>query len=97
MDVVTALIEPTEGGLYGWYQGTSGNIDKSFFRGVYVPDEPYRVIYMLSPRGKLRVRQDLTWCSPLIGQRPVCFLPRSWIGKRVNRYVVPLSAGRRRK
>ena len=95
--VVTALIEPDFSGLFGWWQGWKGSMDREFLRGFYVPDEPYRVIYALNDKGDLQVRAKGGWDTPFVRNTPVCFIPRTWIGKRVNRWVVPLSAARRAK
>ena len=65
-----------------------------------VPDEPYQVIYALSPTGQFKVgtTEYFGWrCLEDHGGCYVCFIPRTWIGKRVNRWVVPLSAARRTK
>ena len=92
MDVVARLIQHEAGG----YLGVDGKrIDRSYV-SVPVPDEPYQVIFVLSETGKYKVDNLDTayaWISAEgLQSMAVCFIPRSWRGKRLNRYVVPLSA-----
>lgn len=56
-----------------------------------VPQGPYQVIFALSPRGTYLVRDYEG--VPVVESLALCPLPRSWIGLRINRYVVPMSAG----
>lgn len=62
----------------------------------------YELRYRQSPNGKLKVRDSEGGFGCKIGEydkilgeynlcRSVCFLPKSWKGKRFNRYVKVLS------
>ena len=98
MDVVTKPIFYTDGCVATWMNGDQAMINQGRLLQFLPPDEPYQVIYVLSARGQYPVTQ---WVEcpfmpyACINGTPVCFLPPTWIGKRVNRYVVPLSAARR--
>ena len=94
MDVVTRLIQRK-----GWWFTDNGHhtrVENVFFKGI--PTEPYQVIYALSGTGEYEVTDfgySYGWCK--VNGMANCFLPFEWVGKRVNRYVVPLSAAKRAK
>ncbi len=98
MDVVTRLIWRTDGLLCTWLNGDVIGRTRDLFEKAIceVPDEPYQVIYALNNQGQCYVNWGAIadGCGTYVA---VCFLPGEWNGKRVNRYVVPLSAARRGK
>ena len=102
MDVVTRTIVRTEyGNLVTFDKRDSHCVIADDFKALGpVPTETYQVIYALSPHGQFEVANVSPNGWRTLRGYPdcyVCFLPYDWTGKRVNRYVVPLSAAKRAK